>query len=144
MARRSADRAATRLKPWASDAVVAGTPALRNRESNAGAGYASSTGLNQPADDTSAAMPDDAAASAMRSYHSSGTAGRRPLTFARSGWASTSQTPEPASSSNASVYASHTDSIERESHSASTTGFPNWSKPHAPTQCTEPNRTSNG
>src|SRR5207244_13059740 len=102
-ARRSAPQSATSGRPWASDAVVAGTPALRNLVSSAGAGYASATGLRQPAEETSAAMPDDAAASAMRSYHSSGTAGRRPLTLGRSGWASTSQTPEPASSSSASV-----------------------------------------
>ena len=82
---------------------MSGTPRATKRSSSPAAGYCSPTGLRQPADDTSAAMPEDAAASAMRSHHSEGAAGTWPATLIRSGCASTSHERVAASSSMASV-----------------------------------------
>ena len=72
---------------------MSGTPRATKRSSRPRAGYCSPTGLRQPAEESSAAMPDDAAASAMRSHHSAGASGTWPATLIRSGWASTSQLP---------------------------------------------------
>ncbi len=80
-----------------------GTPWAARRASRGSAGYCSPAGLRQPAEDSSAAMPLEAAASAMRSHHSFGLVGRRPVTLIRSGWARTSQVPVAASSSTAAV-----------------------------------------
>ena len=60
--------------------MVKGTPRAANRSSSARAGYCSATGLRHPAEESSAAMPEDAAASAMRSHHSAGASD--PLTKA--------------------------------------------------------------
>ena len=82
-----------RAARWASDAVVSGTPRGPPGARAGRAGYCSATGLRQPAEDTSAAMPRGPAASAIRSQHSAGAAGTCPATLTRSGWASTSHTP---------------------------------------------------
>ena len=73
--RAAAARSATCSWRWASEAVVNGTPRAANRSRSGSAGYCSPTGLRQPAEESSAAMPDDAAASAMRSHHSAGASG---------------------------------------------------------------------
>ena len=88
---------------WASEAVVSGTPRSTKRSRSPADGYCSPTGLRQPAEDTSAAIPEAAAASARRSHHSPGASGTCPATLIRSGWASTSHERDAASSSMASV-----------------------------------------
>ena len=102
-ARRSSARSATCSSRCASDAVVSGTARATNRSSSPAAGYCSAIGARKPADDTSAAMPDAAAASAIRSHHSAGAAGTWPAILMRSGCARTSHAPEAASSSIAVV-----------------------------------------
>ena len=77
-ARRSSARSATWSRRWASDAVVSGTPRAAKRASSGSAGYCSPAGLRHPADESSAAMPVAAAASAMRSHHSPGAVGTAP------------------------------------------------------------------
>ena len=89
-------------------------------------------------------MPDDTAASAMRSHHSAGASGTWPVTLIRSGWASTSHERDAASSSMAVVYASQQSSTWRADHSAIDTGSSRSSKRQPPTQCTDPSSTSKG
>ena len=93
--------------------------------------------------ETSAAMPDASAASAMRSHHSAGASGTWPAALiGRDGPAR--RHPRAASSSRAAVYASQQASTCRSYHSAIESGSHRSSKRQAPTQCTDPRSTSKG